>query len=266
MKPTGWTFALSVCAQSLAHAQVPPTPSLAAPLVHITLDHASIAPDFALVDGGVRYPRVINGTPEPPQIVTAAGRRAIRYAVPAGTREKERIEHKLATSDQADALHFGNARFTAFWFMLDAAAAQFQSSALIFQQWQGFPYGPPVALKLTRSVAPFALELAVRNMATGPDSATPDQVIFRGTLAAGEWHRFVVGVRPSLAGDGEVTLDYDGARVADWRGPIGYDRAQVPGALDGFDTKFGLYQPDTNAAHVVCFSDVVFAASRAAVQ
>jgi hypothetical protein len=97
-------------------------------------------------------------------------------------------------------------------------------------------------------------------MTTGPDSKVPDLTIWSGSLTAGVWHRFVVMVRPSFAdASGEVALTVDETTVVDWTGSIGYDPAMVPGAQPGIDTKFGIYQPDTNVAHSVFFDDVVFA-------
>jgi hypothetical protein len=43
------------------------------------------------------------------------------------------------------------------------------------------------------------------------------------------------------------------------RSAVGYDPARVAGAGEGFDTKFGLYQPETNAGRRVYFDDVRFA-------
>ena len=185
--------------------------------------------------------------------------------MPEGT-EKERIEHKLSRFDDPNGLHFGTTRYTSFAFMLDAQAARIDSSMLFFQEWQGYPHGPPVALKLTKGDAPpFAVRLAVRNMDTGPDSATPDLVVWTGSLAPGEWHRFVVMVKPSHGAPiGEVKLWMDGVRVADWTGKIGYDPVAIGGALDGFDTKLGLYQPSPNVGHTVYFDDVRFASTFAA--
>jgi hypothetical protein len=81
----------------------------------------------------------------------------------------------------------------------------------------------------------------------------------------GAWHRFVVMVTPSYSEPtGAVKLWMDGTRKVAWVGKIGYDPATVSGALDGFDTKFGLYQPSPNGPHTVYFDDVRFATTFAA--
>jgi hypothetical protein len=237
-----------------------------APMHDITLQHASVLPDKSLVDNGVRYPPVISGNPSAPQIVTFDGKRALQYSVPEGTGSKERIENKLSPASDPNALTFGTKRYAGFDFQVPKDAAAFKSSALFFQEWQGYPHGPPVSLKVNRSQgSPFTISLCVRNMDTGPDSAQPDKVVWTGKLPAGEWHRFVVMTSPDFAQpNGEVKLWIDGTRMVDWKGKIGYDPSVVQGAQNNFDTKFGLYQPEPNNAHSVYFSDVRYSDQYAA--
>jgi hypothetical protein len=266
-------LAFDACIESSPSSPAPSEPGTVVdhadftqPIARITFEDAYIRPDLSLVDDGTTYPRVVDGMSLPPSIdhvpIPFEGKYVIKYEVPSGT-VKERLEHKISTASDPNGLHFGSQRVTSFAFMLDAATTKIDSSALFFQEWQGYPYGPPVALKLTRaSGAAFIVRLAVRNMDTGPDSDQPDNVIWTGELNAGEWYRFVISVKPGYPQtEGELRLWLNGVSEIDWTGKIGYDPEQVAGALDGFDTKFGLYQPSPNEGHSVYFDDVRFGAT-----
>jgi hypothetical protein len=244
---------------------------LSAPLLRIlTGDHTTIGDDWVAEEGGARFAVVTDGDPQRPWISSAhfAGAHSLAFGVPGDeSGHKQRVEYKIAQADDVDGLHFDNARYAGFAFKLGAAPAAFEGTAIFWQAWQGFPWGPPASLKFSADdTAPYRVRLAVRNMSTGPDSSTPDYEIWRDDtlVAPDEWHSFLIYLRPRFDGDGELKLWVDGARVVDWRGPIGYDPAQVSGALEGLDVKDGIYQPSANQGHAFYFDQLVFSSTYAA--
>jgi hypothetical protein len=246
-----------------AHAATAPTLRL------ITGDATAIANDWTANENGARFPVVKDGTPARPWISTAHafGARSLAFMVPTDlSGHKQRVEYKLARAGDPDGLHFDNGRYAGFAFKLDGAPAPFLGSAIFWQAWQGNPWGPPVALKVAKgSAPPYRVRLTVRNSATGPSSTDPDVEIWSGAvLTPNVWSTFLIHVQPRFDGGGRVELWIDGARVLDWIGPIGYDPARVPGALDGLDVKIGIYQPDANNGHTFYFDQISFAGTYAA--
>jgi polysaccharide lyase-like protein len=235
----------------------------------LTGDATTIRADGSAREKGIDYTTVKDGTPELPAITTehAFGTAGIAFTVPTDpSGHKQRIEYKLARAADADGLHFDNARYAGFAFMLPASSAPFQSSAILWQAWQGYPFGPPVSLKLTAdSAPPYRMKLAIRNAATGPDSATPDVEVWSDSIIQpGAWHTFLVYVEPRPGGRGRLKLWIDAQKVVDWTGAIGYDPKHVPGAYDGLDVKIGIYQPDANLGHTFVFDAIVVTTSYAA--
>ena len=232
------------------------------------LDNAAIIrSDGSAIENGVVFPTVVDGTPPMPSFVADPARgNVLAFTAPTDlSGHKERIEYKLAQASDADGLHFDNARYVGFAFQLPAGPAPFLGSAIFWQAWQGYPYGPPVSLKLERgSAAPYPIVLAIRNASVGPDSTVPDIPVWNGTIDPGTWHTFVVYVEPRFAGGGELKLWLDGTRVVDWTGAIGYDPSQVAGAYDGLDLKDGIYQPAANNGHALLFQRIVVATGYAA--
>jgi hypothetical protein len=238
-------------------------------LLRVLDGDARINADFSASEGGVVFHPVIDGTPQRPWISSArwAGHAAIAFAVPTDmSGVKQRIEYKLLRADEPDGLRFGDGRYAGFAFKLGAAPDPFAGTAIFWQAWQGAPWGPPVSLKLERGDAPpYRVRLAVRNEATGPDSAVPDLELWSAALIVPDvWHTFLIHVEPRYDQGGHVELWLDGAQVVDWRGPLGYDPAQVAGALAGLDLKNGIYQPTANNGHTFYLAQMVVATSYAA--
>jgi hypothetical protein len=231
---------------------------------------ATIRPDGSAIENNVVFPTVVDGSPQLPMLATDPARgTVIAFTVPTDTSgHKQRIEYKIAQAADPDGLHFDNARYTGFTFQLPATPtpAPFLGSAILWQAWQGYPYGPPVSLKIVRSsAAPFQLKLSIRNATVGPDSTVPDIEVWSGAVIdPGAWHEYVVYVEPRFAGGGALKLWIDGTKVVDWTGAIGYDPAQVAGAYAGLDLKDGIYQPDANNGHTFEFGRVVVATGFAA--
>jgi hypothetical protein len=238
------------------------------PLRLLTGDSTAIAADWTASEGGHHFDVVKDGAPVQPWISSAhaAGAKSIAFQVPTDTSgHKQRVEYKIALASDADGLHFDNARYAGFAFKLGAAPAPFTSSAIFWQAWQGFPYGPPISLKFEKSDAPpFRVRLAIRNSTTGPDSTVPDVTVWSAALIQPDvWHTFLIYVEPRFAGTGHLKMWIDGARVLDWSGAIGYDPAQVAGAYAGLDVKNGIYQPSSNNGHTFYFDQIVFATTYA---
>jgi MFS family permease len=241
----------------------------APPLRLLTGDVTRIADDWTASEGGAHFAIVTDGTPAKPWISTAHafGARSLAFKVPTDmSGHKQRVEYKVLPADDADGLHFDNARYAGFAFKLEAAPAPFLGSAIFWQAWQGYPWGPPVALKIAKGAAPpYRVRLTVRNPATGPESTDPDLEIWSGAVLQPDvWRTFVIYVRPRFGGGGEVKLWIDGTKVVDWTGAIGYDPSRVAGASAGLDLKNGIYQPDANNGHTFHFDEIVVADSYAA--
>lgn len=232
----------------------------------LTGDATTIRADWSAVEAGIVYPPVKDGDPMLPVISSehAAGSSSIEFSVPTDhSGHKQRIEYKIARAEDPDGLHFDNEVWAGFAVQLAASPDPFTGSAILWQAWQGYPWGPPVSLKVASgSSAPYRMRLAIRNASTGPDSANADVEVWSGeVLQPGAWTTFLVHVRPRYAGVGELELYMDGAKLVDWNGPIGYDPAQVAGAYAGLDLKDGIYQPGVNNGHTFRFDQIVVATS-----
>jgi hypothetical protein len=103
-----------------------------------------------------------------------------------------------------DGLHFDNSRYAGFAFKLQDAPLPFLGSAIIWQAWQGYPWGPPVSLKIAAGdQSPYRLRLAIRNTSTGPDSKDPDLEVWSGTvIEPSVWHTVLICVAPRFDRDG----------------------------------------------------------------
>jgi hypothetical protein len=235
----------------------------------ITGDDTTIAADWTAREGGAHFAVVKDGNPSAPHVSSAhfVGAKSIAFAVPTDTSgHKQRVEYKLAEGKASDGLHFDNARYTGFAFKLGASPAAFTGSAIFFQAWQGYPWGPPVSLKFgSGSTSPYKIRLAIRDNATGPDSTKPDTELWSASVIEPDvWHTFLIYLEPRFAGGGHIKLWIDGKKQLDWTGAFGYDPAKVAGTIDGLDVKTGIYQPDANNGHTFYFDQVVFASTYAA--
>jgi Polysaccharide lyase len=237
----------------------------------ITGDQTVIAPDWTASEGGDTFDVVKDGSPLEPWISSAhfAGDHSLAFGVPSDmSGHKERVEYKVAQASDRDGLHFDNARYAGFAFKLGGDPAPFLDSAIFWQAWQGYPYGPPVSLKFEASAAPpYRIKLAIRNPSTGPSSTTPDIELWSASMIDPDtWHTFLIYVEPRFAGDGEIKMWIDGTRVLAWSGAIGYDPTDpsAPGAYAGLDIKDGIYQPDANNGHTFYFDQIVVATTYAA--
>jgi hypothetical protein len=239
----------------------------APPLRILSGDATTIAADWTATENGIRHAVVTDGAPVKPWISSAHafGTKSIAFQVPTDpSGHKQRVEYKVAQASDADGLHFDNARYSGFAFKLDAGSAPFTGSAIFWQAWQGYPYGPPVSMKVESGASsPYRIRLAVRNRSVGPDSSVPDITLWSGAIEENRWHSFVVYVEPRYDRAGHLELWMDGVRVLDWSGEIGYDPARVEGAYAGLDVKNGIYQPSANNGHTFYFDQIVFASSYA---
>ncbi len=152
----------------------------------ITGDDTVIAADWTASEGGHTFSVVKDGTPLEPWISSAheAGSKSLAFGVNTDTSgHKQRVEYKIAQAADVDGLHFDNARYAGFAMKLGDSPAPFTSSAIFWQAWQGYPYGPPVSLKFEASDAPpFRIRLAIRNATTGPASTVPDITLWEASM------------------------------------------------------------------------------------
>jgi hypothetical protein len=230
-------------------------------VIRLLDDSAAIGSNGLATDHGYTYSTVVDGTPSTPAIADGA----IAFTVPTDTSgHKQRIEYKILEAADPDGLHFDNARYSGFALQLPAGQAAFLGSTIFWQAWQGFPYGPPISLKVEKSDAsPFRIRLAIRNASVGPDSTVPDITLWSGALDDGTWHQFLIYVSPRFAGGSELKLWVDGVKQLDWQGAIGYDPTQVSGAYAGLDIKDGIYQPSANNGRTLLFDHLIVSTSYA---
>ncbi len=255
--------AMTVDAPSVAGDDKGDSPSSPGRVLRVLDGAATIAADWSASENGETFAPVKDGSPQMPAIVNGA----LSITVPTDlSGHKQRFEWKILQASDPDGLHFDNARYAGFELQLPASPAPFLGSAIVWQAWQGYPYGPPVSLKIaTGSTSPYRMRLAIRNATVGPDSSVPDIELWSGSvLDPGTWHSFLVYVQPRFAGGGALKLWIDGTKVLDWQGAIGYDPSQVAGAYTGLDIKDGIYQPDANNGHTLEFDHVVVTTSYAA--
>ena len=230
---------------------------------------ARIDADGSATENGVTFATVKDGAPALPSLaLDETLGQALSITVPTDTSgHKQRFEWKILQAADTDGLHFDNARYAGFAVKLPASPAPdaFLGSAIFWQAWQGYPYGPPISLKVaTSSASPFRVKLAIRNATVGPDSTVPDIELWSGAvLDPGTWHTFLVYAEPRFAGGGRLKLWVDGSKVLDWTGAIGYDPSQIAGAYDGLDIKDGIYQPNANNGHTFLFDHIVVTTSYA---
>lgn len=258
----------SLCAFLLASLAL--TSAGASTFKYLNGDDTAVNGDWSLTQSGVTYGPVYQGSPTKPFVVTSdsfAGAAALGYQTPTDlSGSKERIEHYLCLYNDPAGVNFTNARYIGYAVKLVDAGGGFLSSVIFTQGWQGSPWGPPVMLKITGgSASPYPLRLNIRNMTTGPDSTTPDLNIWSGSLSSGIWHTVVLYIKPRLDNSGEVTLWLDGVQKVDWIGQLGYDPAQVSGALNGLDCKYGIYQVSTNNTKTFYFDEVRYGDTYASV-
>jgi hypothetical protein len=274
-----YLLALSGCATAIGDgddvASEPVTADGSQVLRLITAEATTINPDATASEAGRTYSVVKDGMPDPPWISSAhlAGAHALAFHVPTdASGHKQRIEYKIAHASDADGLHFDNARYSGFAFKLGSDPAPFLGSALIWQAWQGAPWGPPASLKIVASSAPpYRLKLAIRNASTGTDSTVPDIGLWSSAIVEpNTWYRVLIYLRPRPDGSGQIKLWIDGTKVLDWTGAIGYDPAGPDAVYDGLDLKNGIYQPSANNGHTLYFDQIVlattFAAATAAIE
>jgi hypothetical protein len=253
---------------ALGASDEPSHPSFGRVLRHLD-GAARVNADWSVTENGVTFATVEDGAPQMPAIALddVLGD-VLSITVPTDTSgHKQRFEWKIMQAADGDGLHFDNARYAGFAVKLPAtpAPAAFTNSAIFWQAWQGYPYGPPVSLKVaTSSASPYRVKLAIRNSTVGPDSTVPDIELWSApVLDAGTWHTFLVYLEPRFAGGGEIKLWIDGTKVLDWKGAIGYDPSQIAGAYNGLDIKDGIYQPDSNNGHTFLFDHIVVTTSYA---
>jgi Polysaccharide lyase len=230
---------------------------------------AMLRGDGAATEHGITFATVKDGTPALPTIaLDPTLGKVLAITVPTDpSGHKQRFEWKIAQAADRDGLHFDNARYAGFAVKLPATPAPepFLGSAIFWQAWQGYPYGPPVSLKVVKSsAAPYRVKLAIRNSTVGPDSTVPDIELWGADmLDVDSWHTFLVYVEPRFAGGGGLKLWVDGTKVLDWSGAIGYDPSRVAGAYSGLDIKDGIYQPGANNGHTFLFDHIVVTTSYA---
>jgi autotransporter-associated beta strand protein len=249
----------------------------------LTGDNTTINSDWSATEDGIHYDEVINGIPYEPWIAATqhfVGNASIGIQVPDGNDAngtKQRFEYRIISNTESNAPHFNNSRYCGFAFMLSGyPPAPITDSILIWQGFQGSPWGAPAMLKFgVSSSAPYLIRMSIRNMTTGPDSAFPEMQLWTNWMIyPNRWYSVGIFIQPCYNNsnvipgnntNGNIKLWIDGVKYVDWTGTIGYDPAQqytnsadgtVAGVDNGFDVKDGIYAPDANNGHTVFFDEI----------
>lgn len=229
-------------------------------LRYIDLENAVILSDGRLQDRSQIYPTAITGG-EPKSFISSdcfSGSKSLMFTTPAA-QSTQRFEYKLCDYNQPDALNFANERYVGFAVKIPETFDTLKGSVIFFQAWQGYPWGPPLMLKMTSGGNPYRVRLTIRNTSTGPDSVNPDEQLWTEYMYKNQWYTFVVGMKPRVYGDSSrVQLWMNSKLVLDWNGNIGYDPAtfttDVP--YPSLCLKFGIYQVSANTSHTLLFDEI----------
>jgi len=259
----------------------------------LTGDNTTINADWSATENGIHYYTVMNGSPFEPWIVYTqhfVGDACIGIQVPAGNgSSKERFEYAIMQYNlNTNTPGFNTSgKYCGFAFMLvGSPPLEFTNSSIIWQAWQGTPWGPPAMLKFLdyKNSPPFELSLAIRNMTTGPCSCIDDTTLWSSIMIyPNRWYNVVVYIQPcyqtgiNLPGyntNGIIALWIDGTNYVNWSGEIGYDPTKLyntndgsvttntagsAGVNPGFFIKDGVYQSDANNGHTVYFDQIAVA-------
>ncbi|HEY6578738.1 MAG TPA: heparin lyase I family protein [Rhizomicrobium sp.] len=182
-----------------------------------------------------------------------------RFEVRAGDRWLQEVQNAAVERsevhgpvDATDPAQFGGETWTAYQFRIEPGAPS-TAAWVVLGDWHERPDPGDSAVMSS----PWQLELRkgdilvfdIRASSEKPvRSNAPERHIYTspGPIARGVWHSIVSEAdfdwRPQ--GGGGVTVWLDGAKIADYRGPFGYDTAHAP------YFKFGIYRsaaPETLA-------------------
>jgi len=174
---------------------------------------------------------------------------------------------------------FGNTYCTGFAIKLDETTEvpQKGTQVIVFQIWQGAPFGPPLKMSLFNKNGGIAAGVFVRNDKTGSSPSAPWLTAQEGIiLKKGVWYRLVTKVvlkhQAMKAGRVEVWMAQGHKplkKISVWDGHIGYDPAGHGNYANRKDVKpnpkcvptFGVYRARQKRKIKLFFDDIRVASS-----
>jgi hypothetical protein len=236
-----------------------------------------------MTEGGVTYPFVFKGIPQPSWVrspwlspsQTYLGYHAFGLEVDPtgsplpptdGTNDKAELTFALFPL-QVDT-------YTGFAMEFGVSTTVPSVPVIVFQQWQGSPYGPPLSLQLIPGATDFRCQIVIRNNNTGGNPSAQTINIPAGTCQPGTWHTFVIHSRMHYVGEsgtGAVQVWHNNMTtpVIDWTGDVGYDPSQGvkvngTGDVQGgdpdtlFTSFYGPYRPNDENTVQSFFANLKF--------
>ncbi len=193
----------------------------------------------------------------------------------------DKVHHDVFPHLQrAQALRFGEERHIGFAFKIDQKTELPDGEVIIFQLWQGSPFGPPFRLSLLNQSGRIAAGIFVNNDVTGSNPSAHSETVEKGVkLQKGKWYRFVIKVNPShhkMEKEGEIEFwlaegKKKFALIKAWKGRFGYDpkgngnyankKTKHPPHPILFPT-FGIYRERQERLVKVSFDNVLLAKTR----
>jgi len=256
--------------------------------VQITGAGATFDSSGNMTEDGVTYPFIFKGIPRPSWVrlpwlspsQTYLGYHGIGLEVdPTGSplpptdgkNDKAELTFRKGFPFQED-------DWTGFAMELGLSTDVPSGNVILFQWWQGTPYGPPLSLML-EPASDYSCMFSIRNNATGGNPSAATITLPAGTCQPGVWHTFLVHTRMHYAGEsgtGQLEVYHNDMTtpVIEWSGDIGYDPSQCvlvngTGACQGgdpnpvFTSYYGPYRD--NQPHTVqsFFTNIKFALDQA---
>src|SRR5258708_10296040 len=172
----------------------------------------------------------------------------------------EKIFIDLVNSSESIAPTFGHTRGISFAVKLSNNLQAPGQDLMLWEWWQGSPYGPPCSMIIKPGTTQWQVDL--RNNTTTGDSHNPAITLDGLTLNRDQWYFFVVLVYPNYTGAGRIRVWQDGALALDHStDPIGYDPSMPASSTGGnplsaFYIDFGLYRPADHAVAEVYFDRI----------
>lgn len=251
-----------------------------------------------VVDGPHRLTYDGQGHAGPPRTelsstLVCGGRKSLVYEIPPSPegevpRKTDKAMHWL--DDRGTGLFaFGQRRYVAFTIRIPSdsfgADRPGTKGPIVWQLWQGAPFGPAVAARVTttRDDRTATMTFTIKNDATTPYPSAPPLVAGSILLAKDHCTRLAIMVEPHAADSPTgkqghlVVWRYDAAagrfqRALAWSGPIGYDPGNPKGFYRDrpglkrparpnrrFKMSIGLYRNRQATHHKMVFDDIVFA-------
>jgi Polysaccharide lyase len=122
------------------------------------------------------------------------------------------------------------------------------------------PKSPSAAFRFRGGLLYLSIRHSSEQVVRNPDRV-PEEIVFSTKdFILGRWHRFTVFAKWSFKTDGRIKVWLDGAEVANYSGPVGYNDDEGP------VFKFGLYRDASEKTYVAYFKEIKIGNSRTEIE